>query len=245
MRQDRFALLLEKYRPVFIHRYEKKLGYDDASEVVGKLFSRMIRQRSYADIKTGEALKFLNKQGWWACRQFLNDKAQRPRQVITVNENEDMAFIRHRLPDAQQRPDSLEGQPCPFCFVGSLSMYGACPLCHTILPTDHVSRRKVYTRLTKVSLAIDFDYDTPRDVAKALAQLTPVEQAVVKHFGMGNESLESLAEITRLNRMKLCRIWAGAKVKLQSYLLDYAHKTPVTGRKKSFRKALQMIEKQG
>lgn len=188
--------------------------YDDAQDAVSEATERFRRLKVYAKGNASALRGRLVQYARWAALNYKAKARGRSKHMSRIPEDTHEAL---RVPT----PVIEETTECPFCHKGDLNEYGACGLCHTIVPREiHMKRNGVV--MQHMDLAVDFEYEKKADVAKALAKLTPLEQAVTRLVIMGNETLGSCAELLSTNPTNLCRVWATAKQKLQAHLLEYA-----------------------
>lgn len=241
MRQDRFIRYTERYRSNIVNRLSEKIGYDVACELFSATILNILDSKKFIKIKTGKVRAYLHRAMRYRFNGYLHKQTHKQATVV-------------RLPDTDMLGDDSDSLwyvsgydetvaiECPFCHNGELNMYGACGLCYTILPTSRIIRRSDGVRMEHASLAVEFDYDKMLDVHKAIQQLDPLEQIVVKAIGMGHESLESLSALTHVHPKSLWKKWWKAKVKLQKLLRQYAQKPVSTHTPKQFTHALQVHE---
>jgi RNA polymerase sigma factor (sigma-70 family) len=193
--------------------------HDDVEEILQHCLAKMILKRMYNNVKNPRALRsYLCTVAHFECLNFHRVKLTKERIV-------------GRLPDTEANVDHVIKVPmvfleqpiveCPFCFKNNLNEYGACNMCHTIVPSHFRTKRNTI-RMTEESIAIEFDFNKQIDIATAIAQLTPKEQMIVKALGLGEETLDSLSDLKDIHRQNLWRIWASAKQKLQVLLAEYA-----------------------
>lgn len=112
---------------------------------------------------------------------------------------------------------------CPFCFVGILNQYGGCTLCHTILPNRVRRAKELWKELE--DLRVEFHYEKKADVSKAISKLTPLQQKIVHHIVMGNETLQEFSTESGYSASTVWREWRKAKLELTSLLADYADRS--------------------
>lgn len=236
MRRDRFLKLHTEYASMLHKKARQWLDYDDACEVVAQMLRRIIENKVYKRVSIARLEGFLVKNLRFNIREFM--KANGDKHVSLDHVKDAMS---ESSTVTVGYPVDLPLVECPFCFKANLNQYGACLMCHTIVPA-HMSlhRRQMY--LEELSLAISFDFNTPIDVGRAIEQLTPREQLVVKAIGLGNESLESLAALSGTGATSLWRTWLTAKAKLQESLKEYADKPLSKRGEKAFSHALQVID---
>jgi DNA-directed RNA polymerase specialized sigma24 family protein len=244
MRKDRFLEAYAEYL-LYLHKIAAKAGldYDEASEVVSKCSESLLETKKYVAITPNKLKAFLHVAIRYAIQNYKRGEAMDNVNCARLPDPE-----LTRLADSQVLITSVvpiieEETECPFCFKALLNEYGACALCHTILPSSR-RRHRTVVQMKLESLSVEFDFNTKIDVQKAIARLTPFEQRVVFAVGLGNETVDSFGDISDSHRMRIWRTWAEAKVKLQEYLKEYAPKKLSKRGEGAFRKALQGIEKQ-
>lgn len=224
MRRDRyleqFTLLLPYLRNVAM-----KLGldYDEASEVIGICSEKMLSNKLYVE-RTPQKLKaFLRQHIRFASQDFIKSKEQRRRQEPRLLDSEQSGYDSTVPVTNVTSCVSLVDRECPFCFHLTLNEYGACYMCHTIVPS-HIRTQHNTITMSEESLAVVFDFNTRLDIKNAIAQLDPFEQRVVLAIGLGNETLDSFCGIYPQQRMRIWRTWVEAKGKLQILLQEYSTK---------------------
>ena len=245
MRKDRYLQTFAALLPDLRKRIMKSgLDYDMANEVLSKCNDDVIRKKLYQRIDAGKIHSFLGAQIRFGVLHARSEDLRRHARVARLSDSElehdfDSTVL---IPVQGPRQDTaIQDEECPFCFHANLNEYGACAMCKTIVPSYIRVHRNVYA-MSKESLAVEFDFDTQIDVQKAIARLTPFEQKVVRHIGMGNESLESFGELTGNKRMTIWRTWCEAKEKLQGYLHEYSRGSLSTRTPTQFHKAIQRLE---
>lgn len=243
MRKDRYCEQVKRYFPS-LRRIALRAGlsYDDACDTVSQCNARILESRKYKMITPIKLKAFLHTLLRFGIQNFKRTEMLRDTQVA-------------RLPDEYDGTDSyvavltcLANSPgqnveCPFCFHASLNMFGACAMCHTIVPS-YIRLPHIITQMTHESLACEFDFHTALDVQAAIARLTPFEQQVVTAVGLGNETLEGFAADTHYSTSMIFRTWMVAKIKLQEYLYEYDPEGVSKRGVNAFRAVLQQIEKQ-
>lgn len=236
MRRDRFLKLHKDYAAMLHQKARHWLDYDDSREVVAQMTRRLLENKVYKRIAVTKLEGFLVRNLVFNVREFMKANANKPVSLDHVKdsfpENSSVAI---------GYPVNMPLVECPFCFKADLNQYGGCALCYTIVPS-HMTLHRKQMYLEELSLAVSFDFNTPIDVQRAIAKLSPREQMVVKAIGLGNESLESLSEITKQNGQTLWRAWLSAKEKLQESLKEYAEKPLSKRGEKAFSHALQVID---
>ena len=244
MRRDRFLEAVQEHLPMMRKEARRRgLDYDEAQEVVAKVLETILKKKKYRDLATPKDIRPYMRIAVRYERKNLQSTQIRQECLVgrlpdaDLGDWAEVVNIKHR----EREEPVLE---CPFCFHANLNEYGACAMCHTIIPSHYRDGANVI-RMSEASLAVDFHYDTVLDVQKALAQLTPRERAVVKANVMGNETFDSLGELTERDRMYLWRIWIDAKEKLQELLHEYGQKRLSKTSLKPFRDALQPIDTKG
>lgn len=191
------------------------LDHDEINDIVSKAIVDFRAKKKFKKCTAAKLKMWLCQATRWGASAYKRKSANRAKYMTRLPEDvADFDFL--HVPVTDMMPVT----ECPFCFSGNLNEYGACKLCHTILPRD-ISGLKRRVSLAACSLAVTYEYEKQADVAKALARLTPLEQRVVKACIMGNETLEGWAEIEGVSKTSMWRVWAEAKEKLQGYLGDY------------------------
>jgi len=243
LRKDRYIKHFTKHLP-FLHNLAMKSGlnYYEADEVVSKCSMNILTNKKYSAVETRKLKTFLRVALRFEVQHYKRSELQRDNTCSRLPEVDEW-WMEHtvKVPHVAVL-ELVEERECPFCFQANLNEYGACHMCHTILPS-HIRIQKSNIGYSEESLSVEFDFNTTLDVAKAVARLTPFEQRVVKAVGLGNESLESFALDINVSKTSLVRTWVEAKVKLQWYLREYAPKRVSKKDKSAFREALQSIEK--
>lgn len=241
MRKDRYAEQFAEHMPglrkIAMHA---GLDGDEADEVLSKCSENLLNNKRYTTIKQSGLKGFLRTAVRFEVQHYKQSELSR--RKLTA-----------RLPDLDEGQDEkktvevihtvnidVQEIECPFCFKANLNEYGACAMCHTIIPS-HIRLQRHVLVTTKESLAVEFDFNTKIDVHKAIARLNPLEQKVVIACGLGNESLESFALDSEVSKSYLVRIWGTAKTKLQDYLHEYADDNISKRGANAFRKALKGI----
>ncbi len=217
MRKSRFVLQYPKHMQAMrqVARWPN-LDYDDGEEIVATCIDHMLKKRTYLKVKPTMLRGFLRSRIRYERMDFLKAKLDEALRVSRLPEEE---FDASSVPVVMQHEEVIILE-CPFCFKANLNEYGACAMCHTIVPSHYRTQRNTIS-MSEESLAVEFDFNTKVDVAKAIAQLTQYEQEVVKAIGLGNETLETFADLNNVNRQKLWRTWVNAKYKLQMLLDEY------------------------
>lgn len=242
MRKDRFFEAFAEHLP-YLRNVARKSGlnYDEADEVIAKCSERMLKIKKYLDIAPDKLKTFLHARIRFGVQHYKRDEAQRKIDCARLADPElnylaeSEVTIRHAVIE----PPDVE---CPFCFSANLNEYGACAMCHTIVPSHRMLHREVIA-FTQESLAVEFDFNQKIDVQNAIAKLTPYEQKLVTAFGLGNESFESFEEMSGHAHSTLARDWVRVKAKLQELLYEYSPEPLSKRGVNAFRKAVQSIEK--
>lgn len=247
MRRDRYFQQLEEHLP-YLRKFAMSAGLDkdEANDVLSKCLLDAVEKKKYVSIDPPRLKAFLRSTIRYGIRHFketqLRERVSLPRlsdcAADLVDDEPSSLLLTHT---AELPP--IEEVECPFCFQANLNEYGACSMCHTILPSSIVVQRKGYAYSLE-SLAVEFDFNTVIDVQNAVQRLTPFEQKVVKAVGLGNETLESFSGYNGRSLSSVGRTWMIAKEKLQDYLKEYAPKGLSKRGENAFRRALQRIENQ-
>lgn len=239
MRKDRF---LEAY-PHYMNALRSamcNMDYDEAQDVLSLCITKMLKRKTYLCVKPDKLRSFLLTNVRFERLAFLKAKLQDENRTSRFPDSDtDATKVQVLTPVVE---DLIV--ECPFCFKANLNQYGACAMCHTIVPSHYRTNRNTI-RMTEESLAVEFDFNKMIDVQNAVARLSPYEQEVVKAIGLGNESLETFADMQGINRQKLWRVWATAKVKLQGMLEEYAPESLSKRSQIVILRTFQRIEKKG
>lgn len=245
MRRERYVKAYAEHLP-YLRKIAmaRGLDYDEANEVVGKCAEQLLKTKKYTSIQPSTLKAFLRTNIRFRIQDFKKAELIRSQAMARLPDVEewwiDQSTVQvahvHDLPPIEERE-------CPFCFKANLNEYGACAMCHTIVPS-HIRLQRAGVVYSKESLAVEFDFNTPLDVHNAIAKLSPLEQKVVMVVGLGNESLESFAFDNEVSKSSLVRIWVNAKEKLQVSLREYAPNHLSHRGTNAFRRALQRVEKQ-
>jgi hypothetical protein len=227
MRRRIFVKAVEEFHKVLVgHLVLNDIDPETASDVVQSMVQRTLDSKAYNRI-THETIdwrmrSYLMQATRWELSREMNRQSFEGACIGQFGEETDEGDTFATLRDEPTLEDIVV---CPFCHVGVLNEFGACALCHTILgkskgPSQHVTMEQI------------IESDCPdlgmfADVNLALAKLDDIERKVVHHIVQGNESLEDLAELTRISHSTLGRIWSRAKAKLQQELYEYSHVNPV------------------
>lgn len=191
------------------------IGYDDCQDILATVLDRAYRKKAYTRLSKAKAFSYLESRTRFAAQEFLQADKEKNKRECLLPEDSDSPLIRF----VESHSPPME--ECPFCFNESLNDLGTCSLCHTACPSYAVLHRGSVA-IEEVSLSLDVDLLKQADINIALESLSPMEQKVVKACIMGNESLESFAQIEAMNRKTLWRIWVKAREKLMQKLADYA-----------------------
>jgi hypothetical protein len=244
MRKDRFLEQFAEHLP-YLRVIAQKTGldYDNSCEVVSQCFEAVLSAKRYTSVESSKLKAFLSKAVVFASQHHKRDELRRSIDCARLPDP-DVSYMADSKVEVEHRftLDAIDETECPFCFQANLNEYGACMLCHTIVPSHRRVQRNVIT-MTEESLAVAFDFNTKIDVQNAIAKLTPFEQQVVIAIGTGRETLDSFGEISTNGRMSIWRTWVEAKAKLQEYLSEYAPEGLSKRGENAFRKAAQSIEK--
>lgn len=234
MRKYRFLEQYPRHMDAMRKIARKTLDYDEADEAISRAIKKILRRRSYRKIQPGKLRSFL-------CTAALQSRMD---QNATIETRE--KFV-SRFPDDNDVA-TLETEieyeekiiECPFCFQVNLTFTiygdGVCNMCNTIVPSHYRTPRNTI-RIDQ--LAVEFDFNKQIDVAKAVNQLSPKEQMVVRAIGLGNDSLESLEQFSGYERNDLWRTWGKAKAKLQELLSVYGENHRGKKHPDAFRRALE------
>lgn len=244
MRRDRYVQQFAEHIPRLRKlAMQTGLNYDAANEVIGKCAERLLSQKKYVNITPRKLKSFLRTHLNFSIQHYKRDMGVQMETTARIPEPDERETEQnHTYVTHSCNLPPIEEQECPFCFQANLNQYGACAMCHTILPSERRLQRKVYS-VSKESLTVEFDFNTSLDVQKAVARLTPYEQRLVRAIGLGNDSLESFAFDNQVSKTSLVRTWVLAKTKLQDYLKEYSPKTKHRS-PESFRKAIYACPKQ-
>jgi len=244
MRRDRFVEQYQQYVPHLIS-YGKKCGltYDESNDVLGECIARMLKNKTYVSIEPPYAVKaYMHTAIYFKALEFRESATTKGQTTVRFPDPEIAGTDPEYVTVLNQFLSEIIAE-CPFCFIAHLNEYGACAMCGTIVPSHYRNAANVI-RMTEASLAVVFEYDTHLDVRNAVAQLTPYEQMVVKAIGMGNETLDSLALSSNINRMALSRTWLKAKEKLQGLLHEYGQDSVSKHSKIEFQRVLESLMNQ-
>jgi len=244
MRRDRFIEQFAEHLPYLRGIIQQTgLDHDNTNDVLSKCSESLLDNKSYFKVTPNKLKAFLRTAARFNARSYKKIEGMQKQVIARLTDPEstprtvDRVFISTKVDIAP-----VQERECPFCFQANLNEYGACAMCHTIVPS-HIRTQRNTIVMTEESLACQFDFDMPIDVQKAVARLTPFEQRVIKAVGLGNESLESFADDINVSKSSLVRTWVEAKVKLQDYLHEYGPQRLSKRGERAFRVALQRIEK--
>lgn len=224
MRRDRYLEQFTLFLP-YLRNVAMKLGldYDEASEVIGICAEEMLSNKLYVERTPHKLKAFLRQHIRFAAKDFIKRKETRRIQEPRLLDSEQPGFDSTVAVANVVLCDLVSERECPFCFHLTLNEYGACYMCHTIVPS-HIRTQHNTITLSEESLAVVFDFNTRLDIQNAIAQLEPFEQRVVIAIGLGNETLDSFSDIYPQQRMRIWRTWIEAKGKLQELLQEYSSK---------------------
>ncbi len=223
MRRRIFIKAVEQFHTVLVKGLIlKNIPESTAKDVVQDMVERAIRTKSYVNLKNETIDNRLRSYLMQATKWELI--AEQRRQLL---EGSRIAQLGEEDEDGDQIATILKEPTvddiivCPFCHVGVLNQFGACAECHTILgkskgPVEVLSMEKMVESECP-------DLGMFADVNTALGKLDEFERKVVLAIVHGNSTLEDLAELTRIPRTQLWRIWTRAKAKLQQELYEYSH----------------------
>ena len=243
MRKDRFMEYYGNHAPYLRTVLTKRgVDYDDAGDILSECLERLVRKKVYKRIKAKALKGFLRSAIVWS-RGHYDEKiearrAMTPSITETIEKQSNTLKIQQRVAIPDEIITEVE---CPFCFKNNLNEYGACNMCHTILPTHKRTRRNVIV-MDEISLAVRFDFAKQIDIQNAIKKLTPAEQRVVIAVGLGNETLDSFTEISEYTRPTIYRTWLTAKAKLQVLLREYNTGKVVQRGEKATRAAFQHVD---
>ena len=221
MKRDRFVALLKREIPKAERRLRRWYNKPEAHEIVQDTISHMFLKKTYAS-KTINAA-YLWQAVLWKSKEHLRRLKKEERMHVEwsepiQNQGEPIEIERE---DCERDP-----QECPFCHTpDALNMYGACGICHTILPSED-SRARAASRIVSPRFKVDDlsytpHYELSLDVQRALDSLEPDERAVIQACIIGNETYQTLSAQVHVNRMKLWRCFLSAREKLEKSLKEY------------------------
>jgi hypothetical protein len=221
MRRDRYLENFERHI-LMLQKLAMASGisYDDAREVVSQCIEELLFKKKYVSVRPSKLKGFLRAHLRFRLKDYAKEQIAKTCKETRLPDLEDKTVPQHIVSVLHEIEVEPVVQECPFCFRNDLNEYGACSLCHTIVPS-HVLLQRKYIAITEESLACEFDFHTALDIQKAVSQLTLFEQRVVNAVILGNETLESFAFDSAYSRQSLTRVWAVAKQKLQVYLAEY------------------------
>ena len=215
MRRDRFLEQYPKHLAAMRKTAQKQLEYDDAEEEISRVINRVLKRRTYKQVHVSKLKAFLVKAIYLRVTSVIINQQTRNQTVARLPEDSDLSYV---FIESNHEESALV--ECPFCFKANLNEYGACAMCGTIVPSHYRTPQNTI-KMDQESLAVEFDFNRQIDVAKAVARLEPKEQIVVRLVGLGNETLDSIAELSPYTRDQLHNAWLKAKQKLQTYLHEY------------------------
>lgn len=221
MRRDRYLENFERHIPMLQKlAMASGISYDEACEVVSQCIEELLFKKKYVSVRPSKLKGFLRAHLRFRLKDYAKEQIAKTYKETRLPDLEDKTVPQHTVSVLHEIEVEPVTQECPFCFRNDLNEYGACSLCHTIVPSYALVQRK-YIAITEESLAVEFDFHTALDIQKAVSQLTLFEQRVVTAVILGNETLESFAFDSAYSRQSLTRVWATAKQKLQVYLAEY------------------------
>lgn len=225
MRKQVFLKAIETYKEQIVKLLATKTDKDEVQDALHNMVEHHLEKKQYVRIPhetiDNKMKGYLMQATQWEIGKLLRKKNSEGHFVFHLVEEETEEESSHTISCLKEELDLKNLLECPFCHIGVLNQYGACALCHTILGTEH-GTRKSYT-LEKMVESICPDLSMFADVNIAMSKLSDIEQKVVQHIVQGNESLENLAELMRIPRTQLWRIWTHAKSALQQELFEYSY----------------------
>jgi len=251
MKRERFLRALDKHIGMFRSfsvRYGRTRGieYDLTQEALSLCMHTILHRKKYRLIKPYSFISFIKSAIRYKIRSHKRDADERNKTVVRLLDSDldkdfDSVVLVTRFMNEDYKPVE---KSCPFCHSAILNMYGACKLCHTIIPSVF-HRKKQPIAFTKESLECEFDFNKAIDVHHAVSQLTLFEQKIVRAVGLGNETLDSFIELHGGNTTALWRTWVKIKEKLQTLLDEYSDGYLSKQGPKAFTRAMQTYEIKG
>lgn len=227
MRKRIFLQAINKYRKQIAKTLQFNLAdKEDIQDALQAMIENHLVNKQYTKIQhetiDNRMKGYLMQATKWELNKLLRKKNSEGSFLFhMVNDEIDEDESSIKISCLKEELDLHDLLECPFCHVGVLNQHGACGLCHTILGTEH-GTRKAYTLELMVETECP-DLVLFADVNIALLKLSDIERKVVEHIVHGNESLENLVELMRIPRTQLWRIWTHAKITLQQELFEYSH----------------------
>lgn len=242
MRRDRY-LEQAGQQLAYLRNVARKEGFDcdEADEVVSMCMESLLLNKSYTQIAPHRLKGFLRTAVRFTAKSFSRKESNLKSVVARLPDIEE-DWTDNIMVSGKVDKEVIEDRECPFCFQVNLNEYGACYMCHTIIPS-HMRTQRNTIIMSQESLACIFDFDKQIDIQKAIERLSPLEQQVVIAVGMGNETLDSFGGMYPSSRMNIWRTWVIAKTKLQTYLAEYCPNRLSKRSPEAFCKALQRLEK--
>jgi hypothetical protein len=217
MRKITFQKGVEKlYLSVVNSLIKKNVPKDSAYEAVQAMVETQLETKAYlavdGDTIDGKLYSYLRQAAAWKHSNMMNRLARENAVMVSIIDEDE------RKDDVRTR-EKAEHE-CPYCHEGILNTYKACAECGTILGQGKQLRERVSIEEEEL-----FEYpnlDLHIDVEAALQHLTPLERRVVEAVVSGKDTLDGIADTEATGRSTLYRVYADAKRKLQSSLIEYA-----------------------
>jgi len=193
----------------------KNVPRDSAYEAVQSMVEEQLSTKAYVKVEGDRVdtklLAYLRQAARWKHSKHMKRLAIENSVLVSIVDTDEHAEV---------RTTEKQEQECPYCHDGLLNKYKACADCGTILGQGKRLRERV-------SIEEEDLFEWPNlelhiDVEKALSQLSPFERKVVEAVVTGKDTLDGIADAEGYGRSTLYRVYADAKHKLQSSLLEYA-----------------------
>lgn len=215
MRRYQFAQTLAEHIPAMRVAIRKhRFDHDTVSDLVQEVIAKALTDKQYQQTSNPRAL--LCKAMLYAAQHYKRELSQRGKYMMHIVDSEDLT----RTYEDSESLETDEAKECPFCFAGPLNQYGACALCHTVLPDPARCPRQTWEEVYLLKQEVEYEKQT--DVRRAIAQLTPLQQKLVKHVIQGNETLAEFAITEGVGTTAIWRELRKAQHELQAYLADYS-----------------------
>ncbi len=218
MRKYIFAQAVDHYHSQLI-KVARQTGVptSKAEDALQTVLCRILKNKVYVKIKAStvdwRTFAFIRQMVRWELGTMKRHEKHETSVMCPLPEDEEESI-------ASFADEALSViVACPYCHEAVLNQHGACALCHTILGAGQSMRHN--TRLTEIGLSYHPDLDQNVDVHQAVAQLSPLEQTLVRHIISGNSTLDDMATLSHASRVTLWRTWTEAKEKLKLSLAEY------------------------
>ena len=227
MKRETFVKAIDMYNAKLVRTLTiQGVEPDVAADVVQDMVASMLANKSYkkfeGDSLGTEALSFLKQ----ATRLHLWNANQKQDLQSSIFVSIDSEPEKERVERADTRTKQKEERECPYCHDGTLRVHGpkrklsiTCAECCTVLGQGKKERENV--SVDEKDLFEWPNLDLRIDVQKALLLLTDFERKVVEAIVNGTESLDGIANVEGMGERDLYKVYAGAKAKLRSALVEY------------------------